>query len=283
MGLCYVIAGLIHRRPTFRRAEAGHHSVLMMLTLAAVVFPSVGSLVLCGSVSCSKAPTISEIQSVSVGIAVVLLLAYLAYVAFGIFGLESIGEREPDGRESKPIKRRVETEGKAAWPLWLSIGMLLGATGLLAPVIDVLTGTVEEATKSLGWTDIFVGIIVVANAGNVAEGYAALKFAWQMPGNADPAEQKESGLDLALGIASASSIQIAAFVAPLIVLYSLFARPMNLVFSPVELSILALLVLVFGYIAHDGESNWLEGAELLALYAMAAVIFFVLPVSVFGS
>jgi Ca2+:H+ antiporter len=283
MGLCYVVGGLLHGRLTFRRSEAGHHSVLMMLTLAAVVFPSVGSLVLCGSANCSKTPSIHEIQSVSVGIAVTLLLAYLAYLAFGVFGFESLRQREPEGRENKPVTRRAEVEARGAWPLWLSIGLLVGATVVLIPVIDVLTGTVETATKSLGWTDIFVGIIVVANAGNVAEAYAALKFAWQMPGAAEADTGRESGLDLALGIASASSIQIATFVAPLIVLYSLFSRPMNLVFSPIELSILALLVLVFGYIAHDGESNWLEGAELLALYAMAAVIFFVLPVSVFAT
>ena len=97
----------------------------------------------------------------------------------------------------------------------------------------------------------------------------------------DPAVD-DSGLDLSLGIASASSIQIATFVAPLIVLYSLTQHAMNLVFAPVELAILGLLVLVFSYIAHDGESNWLEGAQLVALYAMAAVIFFGLPASVFS-
>jgi Ca2+:H+ antiporter len=283
MGLCYAVAGLRHGRLTFRRAEAGHHSVLMMLTLAAVVFPSVGSLVLCGSANCTRAESAHEIQGVSVGISVALLLAYLAYLVFGVFGFESLHEREPEGRESKPVSRRAETEERAAWPLWLSIGLLVGATVVLIPVIDVLTGTVEMATRSLGWTDIFVGIIVVANAGNVAEAYAALKFAWQLPGTADAGAGRESGLDLALGIASASSIQIATFVAPLIVLYSLLGNPMNLVFSPVELAIFALLVLVFAYIAQDGESNWLEGAELLALYAMAAVIFYVLPVKVFGS
>ncbi len=77
-------------------------------------------------------------------------------------------------------------------------------------------------------------------------------------------------------------MQIATFVAPLVVLFSLFVHPMNLVFSPVELAILLLLALVFAYIGHDGESNWLEGVELLALYAMAAIIFFALPVSAFS-
>jgi Ca2+:H+ antiporter len=123
--------------------------------------------------------------------------------------------------------------------------------------------------------------VIVANAGNVAEGYAALKFAVQRGGQ-DP-EATDSGLDLALGIASASSIQIATFVAPLVVLYSLFVRPMNLVFSPVEIAILALMVIIFAYIGHDGESNWLEGAELIALYGMAAVVFYSLPPTAFSA
>jgi Ca2+:H+ antiporter len=87
---------------------------------------------------------------------------------------------------------------------------------------------------------------------------------------------------LSLGIASASSIQIATFVAPLVVLFSLSAHTMNLVFAPVELAIFGLLVIVFTYIAQDGETNWLEGVQLLALYAMAAIIFYGLPASVFA-
>jgi len=137
-------------------------------------------------------------------------------------------------------------------------------------------------TQVLGWTDAFVGIVIVANAGNVAEAYAALRLARGRPGRPEDAPTGDSGLDLALGIASASSIQIAAFVAPVVVLYSLVAHPMALVCSPVEIAILGLLVLVFTYIAQDGESNWLEGAQLLALYAMAAIVFFALPVAAFA-
>jgi Ca2+:H+ antiporter len=160
--------------------------------------------------------------------------------------------------------------------------VLGGATALLVPVTDILTGSVTPVTQVLGWTQVFVGMIVVANAGNVAEGYAALKLAAQRPGRPQDSPRGDSGLDLALGIASASSIQIATFTAPLVVLYSLFTHPMNLVFSPVEIAILGLLVIIFAYIAHDGESNWLEGVQLLALYAMAAVVFYALPVSAFG-
>jgi Ca2+:H+ antiporter len=123
-------------------------------------------------------------------------------------------------------------------------------------------------------------MIVVANAGNVAEAYAALKFAISKPPNPQPG--LDTGLDLAFGIASASSIQIATFVAPLVVFISLAFHPMNLVFSLVELAILGLLVVIFAHTAQDGEANWLEGVQLLALYAMAAIVFFSLPQSAFG-
>jgi Ca2+:H+ antiporter len=273
MGLCYLVAGLTYGRPRFKRDEAGHHSVLMMLTVAAVLFPSLGTFAV-------GHPSGRTIEHISVGIAVVLLLAYVAYVVYGIFGWERLGRSEPEGRETRRREPHAATPG---WPAWLSTAVLLGATVALIPVTDILTGSVQSVAQALGWTEVFVGMVVVANAGNVAEGYAALKLARQKAATPQESATGDSGLDLALGIASASSIQIATFVAPLVVLYSLFAHPMNLVFSPVEIAILGLLTIIFTYIAQDGESNWLEGAQLLALYAMAAILFYALPVSAFGS
>ena len=274
MGLCYLVAGLTHGRPTFKRDEAGHHSVLMMLVLAAFLFPSVGPLA-GGRVAGSTT------LHVSVGISAVLLLSYLAYVAYSIFGWQRLG----GVRTGAPARTPARAAPSApAWPTGLSVGVLVGATVALIPVTDVLTGSVQPVGQALGWTDVFVGMVIVANAGNVAEGYAALKLARQRAAASAASADGDSGLDLALGIASASSVQIATFVAPLVVLYSLLtSHPMNLVFSPVELAILALLVLIFAYIAQDGESNWLEGAQLLALYVMAAILFYALPVAAFGS
>jgi Ca2+:H+ antiporter len=281
MGLCYIVAGLIHGRPRFRRDEAGHHSVLMLLTVAAVVFPSVGSLVVCGATKCQSSTHRSTIMHVSVGISIALLVAYVAYVLYGIFGLESWHEPAREGREMRHVKGGSDSESDH-WPTWLNVAVLIGSTLALIPITDILTGAVAPVTAKLGWSEVFVGMIVVANAGNVAEGYAAIKFAATHPKEPDLETGKDSGLDLALGIASASSIQIATFVAPLIVLYSLTGHNMTLVFSPIELSILALLVIIFTYIAQDGESNWLEGVQLIVLYAMAAIVFFSFPVSAFG-
>jgi Ca2+:H+ antiporter len=278
MGLCFVAAGLVHRRPRFDRGEAGHHSVLMMLTVAAILFPTVSAFVICGR-TCAGTSKASTIQGISVGIAIVLLIAYVAYVVYGIFGFESLGGRPTEGRETRFLQSTAHAGRPQAWPVPFSLALLIVMGLALIPVTDILTSGVAAVTKALGWTEVFVGMIIVANAGNVAEGYAAIKFAIRNPGTADGGG---SGLDLALGIASASSIQIATFVMPVVVLISLFVNPMNLVFTFVEVSILALLVIVFTHTAQDGESNWLEGAQLLVLYAMAAVVFFALPTSAFG-
>jgi len=279
MGLCFVAAGLVHRRPRFDRGEAGHHSILMMLTVAAILFPTAGAFVICGR-SCAGTSNASTIQGISVGIAIALLVAYVAYVVYGILGYESLGGRLTEGRETR-IFQAPDRSHPQGWPVSFSLGLLIVMGLALIPVTDTLTSGVSSVTKALGWTEVFVGMIIVANAGNVAEAYAAIKFAIRRPGAGD-GPGGDSGLDLALGIASASSIQIATFVMPVVVLVSLFFRRMNLVFTFVEVSILALLVIVFTHTAQDGESNWLEGAQLLVLYAMAAIVFFALPASAFG-
>lgn len=280
MGLCYVAAGLRWRAPRFNRREASQHSVLMMLAIAAFLFPSVGALILCHGTTCTSQPSIdSDVLHISLGVSVILLLAYVAYVAYGIFGLESVGPVPPEGRDTRFL-RHQERHAEGGWPVWFSLLVLALATIALIPVTDILTGAVTAVTESLGWSQVFVGMIIIANAGNVAEGYAALKFS--IIKRPDPHAGTDTGLDLALGIASASSIQIATFVAPLVVFISLLFHPMNLVFSFIELVILALLVVIFTHTAQDGEANWLEGWQLIALYAMAALVFFLLPQSAFG-
>lgn len=282
MGLCYIAAGLKYGRPRFNRHEAGHHSVLMMLTIAAILFPSLGSFVLCGTHGSCAGLAGAPILTISVGISIVLLMAYGAYLAFGVLGLESLRGKKVEPRESRFLAEDAAVQHRKPWPLWLAMTVLAAAALALIPVINNLTDSVAPVTKTLGLTEVFVGMVIIGNAGNAAELYAALRFALIRPGAPpDGGLQGDSGLDLALGIASASSVQIATFVAPVVVLISLLSRPMTLVFSPIEIGILALLTLMFTYTAQDGEANWLEGAQMLALYLMAAVVFFVLPTSAF--
>lgn len=162
MGLCYISAGLIHGKPKFRRAEAGHHSVLMLLTVAAVLFPSAGAMAICGGTQCTEGVAARQVQVLSIGISAALLVAYVGYIVFSVFGVESW--RRP---KVAATRRKVAA---GTWPTWLSVSVLVAATVLLIPVVDILTGTVGAVTKVLGWTDVFVGIVIVANAGKCGRG-----------------------------------------------------------------------------------------------------------------
>jgi len=124
---------------------------------------------------------------------------------------------------------------------------------------------VEPVSESLGLSHFFIGLIVIPLVGNVAEHYSAIDFA------------ARNKMELSLSIAANSSTQIAVFVAPLLVFVSLLFQPMNLVFHPIELVTLFASSAIFAYISIDGETNWLEGVQLLALYLICAVAFFFLP------
>jgi Ca2+:H+ antiporter len=148
-----------------------------------------------------------------------------------------------------------------------SLVVLGGATALIAWISEILVGSVEEAAHAFGMSSIFVGVIVVAIVGNAAEHSTAVLVAMK------------NRMDLALSIAIGSSIQIALFVAPVLVLlsYVMGPQPMDLVFTPAEVLAVALAVAIAGQIAGDGESNWLEGVQLLAVYIIIGIIFYFLP------
>src|SRR5262249_28985556 len=158
-----------------------------------------------------------------------------------------------------------ETDG--GWSLRKSALVLGGSTALIAWVSEILVGSVEAAAESLGMTRVFLGVIVVAVVGNAAEHSTAVMMALK------------DKMEIALGIAIGSSLQIALFVAPLLVVasYWIGPRPMDLVFTPAEVLAVFVAVLITGQIASDGESNWLEGVQLLAVYVILAMVFFFLP------
>ena len=160
-----------------------------------------------------------------------------------------------------------EERGKAAWGVRKSILVLLGSTALIAWVSEILVGSVEQAAATLGMTRVFIGVIVVAVVGNAAEHSTAVMVAMK------------NRMELSIGIAIGSSLQIALFVAPILVALSYFMgpQPMDLVFTPAEVLAIFLSVLISGLIASDGESNWLEGVLLLAVYLILGIVFFYLP------
>jgi Ca2+:H+ antiporter len=160
-----------------------------------------------------------------------------------------------------------ETSPAIHWGVGRSVTILAVATVLIAVMSEFLVASIEHAATSLGMSSIFVGVIVVAIIGNAAEHSTAVISAMK------------NRMDLCLGIAIGSSIQVALFVAPFLVFvsYLIAPRPMDLVFTPLEVVAVGLSVLIVEQIASDGESNWLEGIQLLSVYAILALVFFFAP------
>ena len=152
---------------------------------------------------------------------------------------------------------------------WRPVILLLVSTGFVVWMSEILVGTVEAASEAVGMTQVFVGVFVVAIVGNAAEHSTAVWMAMK------------NRMDLAVGISLGSALQIALFVAPVLVFASyLRAEPMDLLFTPLEVAAVVLAVLIARMVAEDGESNWLEGAMLLLIYAILGMAFFFLPESV---
>jgi Ca2+:H+ antiporter len=156
---------------------------------------------------------------------------------------------------------------ETGWSLRTALIILAVSTAGVAYLSELLVGAVEPVVASLGVSEFFLGVILIPIIGNVAEHLVAVKVAM------------ENEMDLSVEIAIASSLQIALFVAPLLVFISLlFGNPLQLIFNEFELLALVVGVLIAALVAQDGESNWLEGAELLAVYIILALAFFLLPV-----
>ena len=153
-----------------------------------------------------------------------------------------------------------------AMPAAQAMGLLALGTVLTTIQAEVLVGALEPALTRFGFTELFVGVIVVAIIGNAAEHYSAVVAA------------RRDQMTLAVEIAVGSSVQIALLVAPAIVLYShVLGRPMSLLFNGLEITAIGLSVFATALVAADGESNWVEGLQLLAVYLIMALAFYFVP------
>ena len=152
------------------------------------------------------------------------------------------------------------------WPVKKALGFLLFSSVLMGVVAEGLVHAVGEAGKAWGLNEVFLGFVVLAVVGNAAEHSTAVVLA------------AKGQIDTALNISMQSSVQIALFVTPLLVFLSFpLGHPLNLVFTPFEMLAVGLGVAIFGYLVMDGETNWYEGIQLLALYAIIAVALYFLP------
>jgi Ca2+:H+ antiporter len=256
LGASLTAGGLRHHAQHFNRTKAGAGATLMVLAAIGLLIPAIFH----GLVGPGRGATE---QALSVAVCVVLILTYGLSLVFSLVTHRDIDVEEPTevvlGHTSGGDEPLCES-------LVLPMTVLLGATLLVAWMSEILVGAVEEASVALGLTKVFVGVIVVAVVGNAAEHATAVVMAWK------------NQADLAVNIALSSALQIALFVAPVLVFAS-YARsvPMNLLFSTLEVAAVLLAVLVARMVAEDGESNWLEGAMLLMLYVLIALSFYYLP------
>jgi Ca2+:H+ antiporter len=260
LGLATLLGGIRRERQAFDRTAAGMGCTLLTLAVIGLVVPALFHMSVLMAISQGKvdAGTGSVLEhEMSLYISLVLFAAYILSLLF------SLGTHKTHYAGNSHGAHAVETSGKVG----KALSILLIATVLVAWMSELLVGAVEEASHTLGFTEVFVGVIVVAVIGNAAEHSTAVLAAMK------------NHMDLALNIAVGSSTQVALFVAPVLVFASYFMPhgPMDLMFTGFEVLAVALAVGIVNIAAQDGESNWLEGALLLAVYAILGIAFFFLP------
>ncbi len=260
----------------FDSRTAGQFSAMMVMAVAGLLIPYTASVVPANQFR--TAP-------ISIGVSIILLLVYVMYLASNVFHLRA--ERRNPTKRGKPLtgplnppkepdEEEVNAVSGGADPRtvnatkppapWLSLLILLGATVLTALNSELLVGALEPVTHQLGWSPVFVGLVIIPIVGNAAEHSSSLIVAYK------------DRVDLSMAIAAGSSIQVATFVAPVLVLVSfLFSHHLDLIFQPLELVLLGIATILFTFISLDGKSSWLAGMQLLAVYIMACVVFFLIP------
>jgi Ca2+:H+ antiporter len=253
LGVSIFAGGMRYQEQKFNRTGARTSAISLSLAAIALIIPTVFHF------AANASPTgwkpVME-QRLSLAIAVVLFLTYLCVLWF------SLRTHQHHFRSA-----HAETEEpEAHWSRGKATVVLLIATSCVALLSEFLVGTIESIRTSVGVTEVFVGVIVVAIVGNAAENSTAIIVALK------------NKMDLSVGIATGSSLQIALFVAPVLVFLSYaFGRPMNLEFTLPEAFAVAASIYILFQISGDGETNWIEGIQLLSLYLILAILFFYLP------
>ncbi|MGH2985958.1 MAG: calcium/proton exchanger [Solirubrobacterales bacterium] len=256
LGLSMVVGGIGRARQRFNRTAANAQATMLFLAVAALIMPAIYAHVAGGGLPAVDSELVdfgSDLEELSIGVAVILGISYLAGLVFSLRTHRDV---------FNPPYAEQEHEG-FGWSVRRSIAMLAIAGAAVALVSEVLVGSISEASESIGLSEFFVGIIIVAVVGNAAEHWVAVLVA------------RKDKMDLAVNIAVGSAAQIALFVAPILVLlsFAIGPEPMALVFNGFELGAVLVAVLIAAYVTQEGESNWFEGVQLLAVYAVLALAF----------
>lgn len=252
LGVAFLLGGLRYHEQRFNATAARAYSTMMFLAAVSMTVPSAFSRLF------GPNEVIRQEQLLNIGIAVLLLIAYALYILFSL-------------RTHTSSFASVESESHAdheeQWSVARAVITLLAASVLAAWMSEILVGAAEETGKALGMSQLFIGIVFVAIVGGAAESGSAIAMA------------RKNKMDLSVGIASGSCIQIALFVAPLLVLASYFVapQPLELAFGRAEIGSLFIAVMIGALVSGDGQGNWYKGVQLITVYAIIAMMFYLMP------
>jgi Ca2+:H+ antiporter len=246
LGASVLLGGLKNGTQRFSREVAGSNAALLVLAAIGLFIPAVFA-------ASTARPTEGDLVEESVLVALLLMAGYVISLVFQFTNpSETLGGHEP-----------TEGHGGPAWTGRVAIAVLLGAAGLLAVLSEILVGAIEPFIETFGLSEFFVGVILIPTIGNLAEHLVAVQLAYK------------NKMEFAMAVCYGSSLQVALFVGPVLVLTGLvIGQPMDLVFEPLEVAAVGVAVAISALIALDGESNWLEGALLMLVYVILAVSFF---------
>ncbi len=245
-GSAIFLASFKHKKLQFNKTAALASASTLLLAVVALAIPAFFY---------STAPGVSRgiIEELSVAVSIFILIAYLGNLFFMF-------------KTHKHLYRQTGKQETPQWSWQISALILLFSTLLISLLSEILVGTIEPVVRSLGWTELFIGVIFIAIIGNAAEHTTAITTAIK------------NKMDLSLQVTLGSATQIAMLVAPILVLISLlFKKPLGLVFQPFELVTITLAVLITNLIVEDGEAHWFEGLQLLITYGIMAIAFFLHP------
>jgi Ca2+:H+ antiporter len=253
LGVALFIGGVRYHNQEFNPRAARLYSSMMLLAVISLAGPGAFERVF------SAAEHLPQVHALNVRLALVLMAVYALYLYFmlGTHRDEFAGEAEGGHGHS---------EGPP-WSMGRALGTLVGASVLAAWMSEILVGAAEGTGEELGMSQTFIGMIVVAVVGGAAESLSAI------------AAGAKNKLDLTMGVVYGSCIQIALFVAPVLVLLSrvIAPEPLDLSFSRIELGVLFLAVLIGGSVGNDGKGNWFKGVQLLTVYATIALLLYFVP------
>jgi Ca2+:H+ antiporter len=257
MGASMLAGGLRRDRQNFEPRAASAQALLLLLATVALIMPAIFELVQGPGLPGPRDEAVAypaDVLSLSVGVAIVLLLSYGAALLFSLKTHAHLFNPAHD----------EEDHGGEPWTVRRSVLMLAGAGVAVGVMSEILVGSITEASANIGLSPFFVGVIVVAIVGNAAEHWVSVYFAVR------------NKIDLSINIAVGSAAQIALFVAPVLVLssFAIGPFPMALVFNGFEVGAIFLAVFIAQEITQRGDSSWFEGLQLLAVYAVLALTFF---------